>query len=160
MLNTTNIILLIILVVIVFIIFMRTREPYVNSIMEIDESKSEIQNPVKFFNPDTRTLMAAEDYIPNPYVIPPWGSTPGSINELSDGQGGNYDLNYNLISPAFCTKQWPVPFKLDTNPLACAEKDQCVPSQYMGNNAWSNAGCMCITKKQMNFLRSRGGNTN
>lgn len=158
MLNPTNIALIIILVFLCILIYYKSREKYENSILEINASKADIQNPVKNMNLDVRTIMASEDFIPNPYVIPPFGSSPEDMKQLEAKDGSYYDLSYNLVSPACCTVQWPVPFKLDSDPLVCAQKDKFVPNQYMGNNNFQNAGCMCATKEQIDFLRSRGGN--
>ena len=64
-----------------------------------------------------------------------------------------YKIDKVLCSPNCCTKQWPLKFYdqgLDSN-------SPYVPSNFRCNNGLSS-GCPCITKKQMNFLTSRGGN--
>lgn len=111
----------------------------------------------------TDIITSGTDYLEQIDVIPAWGDQFSSAetlleNELSDGEGGSYTLATNLCSPSCCSQQYPVPFKLESNENICANRDNFVPSNIVCNNTWNNSGCMCITKKQMNYLRDRGGN--
>jgi hypothetical protein len=40
----------------------------------------------------------------------------------------------------------------------CGSKDEFIPTNYSCNNAWQDSGCVCMTKKQSNFLGNRGNN--
>lgn len=73
---------------------------------------------------------------------------------------GDMSLSNNMCSKACCSKQWPVPFSLKPDPAVCQNLNEFVPTNIFCNNALQDAGCMCVTKKQANFLNNRGGNGN
>ena len=78
--------------------------------------------------------------------------------DLDDGANGAYDITNNMCSKLCCGVQYPPPFPLEKDPLVCNNKDSFVPSNYYCNNASQNAGCLCLDKKQADFLNNRGGN--
>jgi len=85
-------------------------------------------------------------------------SNYGVVQKLDDGYNGEMGLNYNMCSKACCSPQYPTPFALESDAMVEAMKDKFVPNNYACNNAWNNAGCVCMTKEQHEYLQSRGGN--
>lgn len=82
----------------------------------------------------------------------------GVNDYLDDGGDGNLGLIHSMCSKACCSAQYPPPFALDVDPMICNSKEQYVPSNYMCNNGWQDAGCVCMTKEQSENLARRGGN--
>lgn len=132
--------------------------------MVMEKRMSDEEIPIKpaYVDADVRSLMAGSGFIPPHDVIPAWGmnvdSKVGIVDGLDDGAGGSLGLHYNLTSPACCSEQWPVPFKLPYDKFICENKDKYVPNPHVGNNSWQNAGCVCMPKKTHEFLVNRGGN--
>lgn len=85
-------------------------------------------------------------------------SNYGVVEKLDDGYNGEMGLNYNMCSKACCSPQYPTPFALESDEQVNKMKDKFVLNNYACNNAWNNAGCVCMTKEQHNYLSSRGGN--
>ncbi|ARF10637.1 hypothetical protein Hokovirus_2_164 [Hokovirus HKV1] len=83
---------------------------------------------------------------------------PDNYYLLNDGKDEEYALTNNLCSKSCCAPQWPLPFKMDTDQAVCKNKDNLVSSSYMCNTSLENAGCLCMTNEQANYLTSRGGN--
>ena len=65
---------------------------------------------------------------------------------------------FNDRSPACCSPQYPVPFKLKVDKQILKDSKEFVPNPYMGNNNWMNAGCTCMKKVHASKLAKRGGN--
>jgi len=88
------------------------------------------------------------------------GPVPADAYMLPDGAAGNMNIANNLCSKSCCSPQWPTPFRVPEDRFVCQQKrnGNLVPSQYYCNNAFQDAGCLCMTKEQGNFLFSRGGN--
>ncbi len=126
---------------------------------ELVETEREIVINPPYHNPDTRTIMAGSGFIPQPDIMPASGNNYGLVDDLDDGEGGNMGMHYNLCSPSCCSAQYPTPHKLAKDPLVCGREDEFLPTNYFCNNAWQNSGCLCASKKQVNFLSNRGGNT-
>ena len=61
-------------------------------------------------------------------------------------------------SPACCSPQYPLPFKIPVDEEILKNAKDFVPNPYMGNNNWMNAGCTCMKKVNANKLAVRGGN--
>ena len=111
------------------------------------------------FNPDTRSIMAGEGFIPQKENVPAWWiNNYGAVDDLDDGAGGNMGLHYNMCSPSCCSAQYPTPHKLAKDPLVCGREGEFVPSSLTCQNSWQNSGCVCLTKKQASNLSYRGGN--
>lgn len=110
------------------------------------------------------SIITGYNYVPQQEVIPAWGEDRIDEvdnfynNDLADGEGGNYSLSTNLCSPSCCSPTYPVPFKLEQDPLIDANKEEYVYNDMYCNNSWQDAGCLCLTKKQADFIRNRGGN--
>ena len=83
----------------------------------------------------------------------------GNANILDDGEKGNAGLHFNLCSPLCCSPQYPLPFLLESDEMLCNNKDKFVPSTYTCSNTSQNAGCLCMTQDQADFLSKRGGNS-
>lgn len=75
---------------------------------------------------------------------------------LDDGNNRQNIVTDNKYSKSCCTPQYPTPFALD-NEFSAGES-QFVGTQLMGNNPFSDVGCLCLTKDQATFLSNRGGN--
>ena len=73
-----------------------------------------------------------------------------------DKDGGS--MRYTKRSPACCAPTYPPPFKLRVDPTICKDKDNYAPSPYTGSDNWTNAGCACVTKKNLRHLAHRAGN--
>jgi hypothetical protein len=127
--------------------------------LEMDQRSREIKMDPPNLNPDTRSVMAGDGFIPQKDTIPAWGGNNyGLVDDLDDGAGGNMGLHYNLCSPSCCSAQYPTPHKLAKDPLVCGREDEFVPSSITCQNSWQNSGCACLTKKQASFMSNRGGN--
>lgn len=90
----------------------------------------------------------------------PWDVNQESMNTsylLDDGADGTLGLQYNMCSPSCCSSQYPVPFALPSDPAICGEQEY-VPTNFTCMSGDQNAGCMCLSKEQADFLGSRGGN--
>lgn len=85
-------------------------------------------------------------------------SIPANYYYIDDGAGGEMSIVNNLCSKSCCADQWPTPFKQKYDPYVCANKDQFVPSTLFCNNSYSDSGCLCLTKKQAEFIYNRGQN--
>lgn len=124
----------------------------------LPEVRSE-QQP--FVDPKTGTLISGPGYetteVETPYSDI-WSNVPSNYYFLDDGAGGEMSIQNNLCSKSCCSSQWPTPFKTKNDPYVCANKDQFVPSNVYCNNSFQDAGCLCLTKKQGQFLYNRGGN--
>jgi hypothetical protein len=111
----------------------------------------------------TGQITDASEFIQLPKEIyPTTGGAPvvnyGFVQKLDDGYNGEMGLNYNMCSKACCSPQYPPPFALESDAMVESMKDKFVPNNYACNNAWNNAGCVCMTKEQRSYLESRGGN--
>ena len=109
------------------------------------------------------TLMDGYNFVPQKDIIPAWGDTYGVAdtidnNDLSDGLGGSYTLANNLCSKSCCSNQYSTPFNVPEDSFVCNNKNDFVPNDYVCNNSWQDAGCLCLTKDQYKFINSRGGN--
>jgi len=91
----------------------------------------------------------------------PWDSNQSDMNHmylLDDGLNGNLGLHNNMCSQSCCSQQYPTPFPMPYDPLVCGSEQEYMPSNFTCTNSDQNAGCMCLTKEQSDFLGSRGGN--
>lgn len=87
-------------------------------------------------------------------------NVPANYYFLDDGSGGEMSIQNNLCSKSCCSEQWPTPFKMKYDPYVCKNKSEFVPSNTFCNNSFQDAGCLCLSKKQSQFLYNRGGNGN
>lgn len=115
-------------------------------------------------NTDTKTINkiinTSIEYAPQDQYFTPWGSIIkiGDNNSTpSETSIADYTLSFNQCSPSCCSDQWPVPFKTSDDTL-CGNKNEFVKNNYYCNNGWQNSGCLCMTQKQSDFLKTRGSN--
>jgi hypothetical protein len=119
------------------------------------------------YDSDTMAIQSGSDYIPQKQYFTPWGTIMKVGDVLSsdgepvfsDASLANNTMNFNQCSPSCCSDQWPVPFKMPVDKTLCGSKDEFVPTSYYCNNGWQDSGCLCMTKKQSDFLQTRGSNT-
>lgn len=122
----------------------------------------------KFINKETSNVMDGVKMIPQP-TINAWQDV--YMNEDNDNSfmidlGGrdkktNKDQGSGRFtdrSPACCSPQYPLPFKIPVDEEILKNAKDYVPNPYMGNNNWMNAGCTCMKKVNANKLAFRGGN--
>jgi hypothetical protein len=126
------------------------------------KEKDPVINP-RMYDRRTGQITDASEFVGLPSEIyPANGGNPisnyGTIDKLDDGYNGEMGLNYNMCSKACCSPQYPPPFALEEDVMVNSMKDKFVPNNYACNNAWNNAGCVCMTKEQHNYIGSRGGN--
>ena len=137
-------------------------EPTVVTTME--EQQKDIPIIPKYVDSVSKTIADGTKFIPQS-TLSPWAN--GYMGNNVDSSfminlGGN-DLDqgsgrFSRRSPSCCSSQYPLPFKLKVDNEVCLNKDKYVPNPYMGNDNWTNAGCMCMTKDNMIQLATRGGN--
>jgi hypothetical protein len=123
-----------------------------------------------YYDPQSGTMMTSPDYIPQE-IEPAWGKQAdnlghydapnfnakvGAIDRATDI--GDASMAFDMCSKSCCADQYPLPFNLPGNPEVCQNKGDFVPSSYMCNNNWEDAGCLCMTKRQSNMLATRAGN--
>lgn len=124
------------------------------------EEKVDQNNP--YINPKTGILVDGPGYETGPVVgtseHDAFATIPSNYYFLDDGAGGEMSIQHNLCSKSCCSAQWPTPFKMDYDPYVCQNADKFVPSDMMCNNTFQDAGCLCLTKQQAEFLYRRGGN--
>src|SRR5439155_9912197 len=75
-------------------------------------------------------------------------SIPSNYYFLDDGANGEMSIQHNLCSKSCCSPQYPPSFKMKQDPYVCANKGKYVGSSMYCNNAYQDAGCLCMTKKQ------------
>lgn len=133
---------------------------------QTDDKQEDINILPKYIDEETKSIMDAPKLIPES-VYSPWanvymnddGDTSYMI-DLGDGKdnkdGGSG--RFSERSPACCSAQYPIPFKINVNDKILKNKDEYVPNPYMGNNNWENAGCTCMTKENAIKLATRGYN--
>lgn len=120
------------------------------------------------YNAYDDTIQSGSKFIPqNQYyttegvLIDLNASKNGKTGFADDNSGiGDYGLNFNQCSPACCSDQWPLPFKLPVDKMTCESEDTFVPTSYFCNNGWQDSGCLCMRKDQNKFImETRGLNT-
>lgn len=87
-----------------------------------------------------------------------FGLYESTLNEDPINKNLDDDLNFkfNLCSKSCCTPQYPLPFSVPIDKMTCESKEELFPSNYTCNNSWQDTGCLCLTKKQSEFLESKG----
>jgi len=169
----------IILAFVVFFIFIRPQMPYnegfshsvlIKDIEDVENNGKQIEENDNFQGPYARS--EEEQLPPQPESennapvemeidgpLHDKSSIPANYYFLDDGAEGSMSIQHNLCSKSCCSDQYPTPHKLRYDPMVCKNKDQFVPSRVMCANDFQDSGCLCMTKKQANFLSSRGGNS-
>lgn len=152
---------LVVIILLLGVFYKLSYENIQNDTTELKEQDPSI-NP-RIYDRRTGQIMDASDFVELPIEIyPANGGNPisnyGTIDKLDDGYNGDMGLNYNMCSKACCSPQYPPPFAVEEDVMVNSMKDKFVPNNYACNNAWNNAGCVCMTKKQHDYIGSRGGN--
>lgn len=121
-----------------------------------------IQPPV--YNAYDETIQSGSLFIPQPVYYTTQGdkvelgnvdaADVNKVNNISDA-----GMNFNMCSPACCSDQWPLPFKIPVDKMTCSSTDEFVPTSYFCNNGWQDSGCLCMKKDQSDFINARGNNT-
>lgn len=115
------------------------------------------------YDEDRGTVQSDPKLIQQQYFTP-WGTIIQVDDLATDGSQifsetpvTDYTLNFNQCSPACCGDQWPVPFKVPVDKILYESEGDLVPNSYFCNNG-CQSGCLCMTKEQSGFIRSRGSN--
>jgi hypothetical protein len=174
--NLHKFLIVVLVVVVVYYIYNRSEslESSDNAVIVNKPNNKQDATELKQTDPKTAPVLydrktgvvtAASEFVGLPSeILPAWGSESvtnyGKIDRLDDGYNGAMGLNYNMCSKSCCGPQYPPPFNLEEDEMVKKMKDQFVPNNYSCNNAWNNTGCVCLTKKQHQYIGSRGGNAN
>jgi hypothetical protein len=157
--DNQKIILLIISTIIFYKWYKSTKEGFEQGVNNtLEKHVDEIPIKPTLLIPSSGTIMSGSDFIAQREISPAWGQDQELDHGLEDGAGGSYDINNNMCSPSCCSEQWPTPHKLGYDQAICGNKTDYVPSPYTCQNSSQNSGCLCMTKKQNQFLSGRGGN--
>lgn len=131
------------------------------SVIETDVKQEETPIKPTMFDAGSGSIMSGPEFIPSQFLSPWYQAYTGNLKNyylLDDGEGGSAGLQFNMCSKSCCGDQYPTPFKTEVDSEVCNSKSEFVPNNYTCNNAWNDSGCVCMTKKQANFIGSRGGN--
>jgi len=174
--TTKKIVVVVIILIVFYFVFKKSEHLDGTEKVEITNKPNNNQDATELKQPEpkhspvlydrkTGIVTAASEFVGLPdEILPAWGSESvanyGQIDRLDDGYNGAMGLNYNMCSKSCCGPQYPPPFNLEEDEMVKKMKDQFVPNNYSCNNAWNNTGCVCLTKKQHQYIGSRGGNAN
>ena len=135
---------------------------------ELEGKSDDLTILPKFVDTTTSSVMDGVKLIPQKSVDAWQDVYMNSDNDNSfmidlggDDKATNKDQGsgrFNDRSPACCSPQYPVPFKLKVDKQILKDSKEFVPNPYMGNNNWMNAGCTCMKKGNASKLAKRGGN--
>ena len=135
---------------------------------ELEGKSDDLTILPKFVDTTTSSVMDGVKLIPQKSVDAWQDVYMNSDNDNSfmidlggDDKATNKDQGsgrFNDRSPACCSPQYPVPFKLKVDKQILKDSKEFVPNPYMGNNNWMNAGCTCVKKVNASKLAKRGGN--
>jgi hypothetical protein len=118
------------------------------------------------FDNTTGAIMTGSQFMENtgviaPLWIPPaWDPDaygPSSKGELDPEDYENDPrMLYNKCSLSCCSPQYPTPFKGDVDPFTCDENgnSKYLSSDYICQNNTGGTGCLCITEKQAEGMRT------
>ena len=122
----------------------------------------------KFYDAESNTMMDSAKMVNGIPMYSPWRKAIFSSNmdssymiSLSDDPNSNQDegsMRFTRRSPACCSAQYPLPFKLNVSNEIYENKDGLVDNYYMGNSAQDGAGCACANKYDIEQLATRGKN--
>ena len=155
--NTVYIILLIIFIVLIFIAMCHNyikNEQFVNSSLEMKQNVPDAPIVPPMVDTKMQTVMSGSGYL-DAVIYPPWSANMEDAIDIGDD---SLRMEWNMCSKSCCSPQRPVPGQKPMDPFVAAIKKDLVPTQYMCSNAFQDSGCLCMTKKQGNFINHRGNN--
>ena len=134
----------------------------------IEGKQEDITIIPKFYDAESNTMMDSAKMVNGIPMYSPWRNAIFSSNmdssymiSLSDDPNSNQDegsMRFTRRSPACCSAQYPLPFKLNVPQEIYDKKDGLVDNYYMGNSAQDGAGCACANKYDIEQLATRGHN--
>ena len=134
----------------------------------IEGKQEDITIIPKFYDAESNTMMDSAKMVNGIPMYSPWRKAIFSSNmdssymiSLSDDPNSNQDegsMRFTRRSPACCSAQYPLPFKLNVSKEIYNNKDGLVDNYYMGNSAQDGAGCACANKYDIEQLATRGKN--
>lgn len=134
----------------------------------IEGKQEDITIVPKFYDAESNTMMDSAKMVNGIPMYSPWRKAIFSSNmdssymiSLSDDPNSNQDegsMRFTRRSPACCSAQYPLPFKLNVSKEIYENKDGLVDNYYMGNSAQDGAGCACANKYDIEQLATRGHN--
>ena len=134
----------------------------------IEGKQEDITIIPKFYDAESNTMMDSAKMVNGIPMYSPWRKALFSSNmdssymiSLSDDPNSNQDegsMRFTRRSPACCSAQYPLPFKLNVSKEIYENKDGLVDNYYMGNSAQDGAGCACANKYDIEQLATRGKN--
>lgn len=135
------------------------------NMIDVEGVSEDLSGLPKFVNKMSSNVIDGPKMIPQP-TYTAWEDI--YMNDNNDnsfmidlGSKTNKDLGsgrFSNRSIACCSAQYPVPFDVHVSDEILKDKDNYVPSPYMGNNNMNNAGCTCMKKENARNLSVRGGN--
>jgi len=134
----------------------------------IEGKQEDITIIPKFYDAESNTMMDSAKMVNGIPMYSPWRKAIFSSNmdssymiSLSDDPNSNQDegsMRFTRRSPACCSAQYPLPFKLNVSNEIYENKDGLVDNYYMGNSAQDSSGCACANKYDIEQLATRGKN--
>lgn len=145
-----------------------TNETPAEDSTNIEGKQEDITIIPKFYDAESNTMMDSAKMVNGIPMYSPWRKAIFSSNmdssymiSLSDDPNSNQDegsMRFTRRSPACCSAQYPLPFKLNVPKEIYENKDGIVDNYYMGNSAQDGAGCACANKYDIEQLATRGKN--
>lgn len=150
---------IIVIALILLIIYMLSPE-ITHDIENFSETNSIVNQTTNSVNTNTNAnqdkSIGMDDDLKIPFSYK--NATYGDNYFLDDGYDGSLGLISSFCSKSCCTEQYPLPFELPDDKLVKASGLDYVQTSYTCNNGFQDTGCVCMTKKQAEFLGSRGLN--
>jgi len=103
----------------------------------------------------TQTVMSGSGFLDS--IMTSYGYHPYMDDQIDIGNDG-MRLSNDICSKSCCSPQFPTPGDMPEDPFILANKDKFVPTGYTCNNSFNDSGCLCMTRKQGEFINRRGNN--
>ena len=132
----------------------------------VEENNKGVKNGGKcaYVDASTGAIVDGPSFEGGDIDKPSWysGDLDPSMYFLDDGADGEFSIQNNMCSKSCCSNSWPsISVTRKDDPYVCAmkEKGELMPSNLTCNNAYQDTGCLCLNKKQYQFLSNRGTNS-